>query len=126
MRAIPSKRLMMVSFALMIGFAGCASGSGGGGGGSSMNRLTAEDMANQQELDLLQAVRQLRGRWLTSRGRGGPRVHVDGARLGGMQELQNIRVADVQLVEYMSAADATLRFGTGYDAGAIIVSTRRR
>ena len=33
MRAISSKRLMLLSFALMIGFAGCASGSGGGGGG---------------------------------------------------------------------------------------------
>ena len=126
MRVIPSKLLMMISFALMIGVAGCASGGGGGGGGGSMNRITAEDMVNQQDLDLLQAIRQLRGRWLTSRGRGGPRVHVDGARLGGMEELQNIRVSDVQQVEYMSAADATLRFGTGYDAGAIIVSTRRR
>ena len=129
MRAISSKRLMLLSFALMIGFAGCASGSGGGGGGSrrSSNRLVAADMANQQELDLYQAIRQLRGRWLTSRGRGTPRVHVDGgARQGGVQELQNIRVSEVQEVEFMGAADATLRFGTGYEAGAILVTTRRR
>ena len=129
MRAISSKRLMLLSFALMIGFAGCASGSGGGGGGSrsSSNRLVAADMANQQELDLFQAIRQLRGRWLTSRGRGTPKVHVDGgARQGGVQELQNIRVSEVQEVEFMGAADATLRFGTGYEAGAILVTTRRR
>lgn len=128
MRAISSKRLMLLSFALMIGFAGCASGSGGGGGSrSSSNRLVAADMANQQELDLYQAIRQLRGRWLTSRGRGTPRVHVDGgARQGGVQELQNIRVSEVQEVEFMGAADATLRFGTGYEAGAILVTTRRR
>jgi len=131
MRAVSSKRLMVVSFALMIGFAGCASGSGGGSSGSSSsrsssNRLVAADLVNQQELDLFQAIRQLRGRWLTSRGRGTARVHVDGSRLGGVQELQNIRVADVQEVEFMNAADATLRFGTGYDAGAIIVTTRRR
>ncbi len=128
MRAISSKRLMLLSFALMIGFAGCASGSGGGGGSrSSSNRLVAADMANQQELDLFQAIRQLRGRWLTSRGRGTPRVHVDGgARQGGVQELQNIRVSEVQEVEFMGAADATLRFGTGYEAGAILVTTRRR
>ena len=129
MRTTSSKRLMLLSFALMIGFAGCASGSGGGGGGSrsSSNRLVAADMANQQELDLYQAIRQLRGRWLTSRGRGTPRVHVDGgARQGGIEALQNIRVAEVQEVEFMGAADATLRFGTGYDAGAIIVTTRRR
>ena len=127
MRAISSKRLMLLSFALMIGFAGCASGSGGGGSRSSSNRLVAADMANQQELDLYQAIRQLRGRWLTSRGRGTPRVHVDGgARQGGAQELQNIRVSEVQEVEFMGAADATLRFGTGYEAGAILVTTRRR
>ena len=128
MRAISSKRLMLLSFALMIGFAGCASGSGGGGGSrSSSNRLVAADMANQQELDLHQAIRQLRGRWLTSRGRGTPNVHVDGgARQGGVQELQNIRVSEVQEVEFMGAADATLRFGTGYEAGAILVTTRRR
>ena len=129
MRAISSKRLMLLSFALMIGFAGCASGSGGGGGGSrsSSNRLVAADMANNMELDLYQAIRQLRGRWLTSRGRGTPRVHVDGgARQGGIQELQNIRVSEVQEVEFMGAADATLRFGTGYEAGAILVTTRRR
>ena len=129
MRTTSSKRLMLLSFALMIGFAGCASGSGGGGGGggrSSSNRLVAADMANQQELDLYQAIRQLRSRWLTSRGRGAPRVHVDGGARGGIQELQNIRVAEVQEVEFMSASDATLRFGTGYDAGAIIVTTRRR
>ena len=127
MRAISSKRLMLLSFALMIGFAGCASGSGSGGSRSSSNRLVAADMANQQELDLHQAIRQLRGRWLTSRGRGTPRVHVDGgARQGGVQELQNIRVSEVQEVEFMGAADATLRFGTGYEAGAILVTTRRR
>lgn len=129
MRTTSSKRLMLLSFALMIAFAGCASGSGGGGGGSSRsssNRLVAADMANQQELDLYQAIRQLRGRWLTSRGRGTPKVLVDGgARAGGVQELQNIRVSEVQEVEFMSASDATLRFGTGYDAGAIIVTTRR-
>lgn len=127
MRAISSKRLMVVSFALMIGFAGCASGSGGSSSSrSSSNRLVAADMVNQQEMDLYQAIRQLRGRWLTSRGRGTPRVHVDGARMGGARELENIRVADVQEVEFLSAADATLRFGTGYDAGVIVVTTRRR
>ena len=127
MRAISSKLLMVVSFALMIGFAGCASGSGGSSSSrSSSNRLVAADMVNQQEMDLYQAIRQLRGRWLTSRGRGSPRVHVDGARMGGARELENIRVSEVQEVEFMSAADGTLRFGTGYDAGVIVVTTRRR
>ena len=130
MRVLSSRRLMVASFALMIGLAGCAtggSGGGGGGGGGSGNRLTAEDLVDVQELDLFEAIRQLRGRWLNSRGRGTPEVVVDGApRQSGIDELRSLRVSDVQEVRYMSASDATTRFGTGYEAGAILVTTRRR
>ena len=136
MRVISSQRLMLAAFALMIGLAGCASGSGGSGSsgsgsssGSSSgpNRLTAADLVNQQELDLYDAIRQLRGRWLSSRGRGTPRVVVDGSpRQSGIDELRSLRVSDVQEIEFLSASNATTRFGTGYDAGAILVTTRRR
>ena len=128
MRVISAKRFMVASFALMIGLAGCASGSGGSGSGSGggANRLTADDLVNQQGMDLFQAISQLRGRWLTGRGGGVPGVHVDGRQsLGGVDELRNISVSDVQEVEYLSASDATSRFGIGYQSGAIIVTTRR-
>ena len=125
MRVISAKRFMVASFALMIGLAGCASGSGGSGGGGA-NRLTADDLVNQQGMDLFQAISQLRGRWLAGRGGGVPGVHVDGRQsLGGVDELRNISVSDVQEVEYLSASDATSRFGMGYQSGAIIVTTRR-
>ena len=133
MRVISSQRLMLAAFALMIGLAGCASGSGGSGSSGSSgsssgpNRLTAADLVNQQELDLYDAIRQLRGRGLTSRGRGTPRVVVDGSpRQSGIDELRSLRVSDVQEIEFLSASNATTRFGTGYDAGAILVTTRRR
>ena len=133
MRVISSQRLMLAAFALMIGLAGCASGRGGSGSSGSSgsssgpNRLTAADLVNQQELDLYDAIRQLRGRWLTSRGRGTPRVVVDGSpRQSGIDELRSLRVSDVQEIEFLSASNATTRFGTGYDAGAILVTTRRR
>lgn len=131
MRVISSQRLMLAAFALMIGLAGCASGSGSSGSSSGSssgpNRLTAADLVNQQELDLYDAIRQLRGRWLTSRGRGTPRVVVDGSpRQSGIDELRSLRVSDVQEIEFLSASNATTRFGTGYDAGAILVTTRRR
>jgi len=128
------KRLIVASFALMIGLAGCASGGSGssgggsgGGGGGNTTRLTAEQLTDHQDLDLFQVIRQLRARWLTSRGRGTPVVVVDGApRQGGIEELRSLRVSDVQELRYMSASDATTRFGTGYEAGAILVTTRRR
>ena len=123
---------MVASFALMIGLAGCASGSGGGGGGGggggrSLNRLTADDLVGQQGADLLTAISQLRGRWLNARGGGSPGVHVDDRRsMGGLSDLRTISVSDVQEVEYLSASDATSRFGMGYQGGAILVTTRRR
>ncbi len=126
MRVISAKRLMVASFALMIGLAACASGSGGSGGGGSFNRLTAADLVNERAFDLFGTIRELRARWLTGRRGGAPRVHVDGVqRQGGVEELRNIRVSDVLEVEYVNASDATSRFGTGYQAGAIIVTTRR-
>ena len=128
MRVIFARRLMVASFALMIGLAGCASGSGGSGsGGGSFNRLTAADLVNDQALDLFELIYRRRGRWLNARGGGVPRVHVDGiASVGGVEDLRNILVADVQEVEYLSAIDATSRFGLDHVSGAIIVTTRRR
>jgi hypothetical protein len=124
------KRLIVASFALMIGLAGCASAGGGGsggGGGGNTTRLTAEELTDHQDLDLFQVIRQLRARWLTSRGRGTPVIVVDGTpRQGGTDELRSLRVSDVQELRYLSASDATTRFGTGYEAGAILVTTRRR
>ena len=128
MRVISAKRLMVASFALMIGLAGCASGSGGSGsGGGSFNRLTAADLVNDQALDLFELIYRRRSRWLNARGGGSPRVHVDGvASLGGVEELRNILVSDVQEVEYLSAIDAASRFGLDYVNGAILVTIRRR
>ena len=129
MRVISAKRLMVASFALMIGLAGCASGGGGSGSGSggSFNRLTAADLVNDQTLDLFELIYRRRGRWLAARGGGVPRVHVDGiASLGGVEDLRNILVADVQEVEYLSAIDAASRFGLDYVNGAILVTIRRR
>jgi len=129
---ISSKRLMLASIALLMGLAGCASAGGGGsssGRGGNPNRITQENLIDQsyQSIDLLSLIQQIRPRWLTNRGRGNTRVIVDGAaRMGGIDELRSFRVPDIQEVEFLSASDATTRFGTGYEAGAILVQTRRR
>lgn len=125
-----SKRLMLASIALLMGLAGCASagdGSTSSGRGGNPNRITQENLVDHQSLDLLTAIQQIRPRWLTNRGRGNTRVIVDGAaRMGGTDELRSFRVPDIQEVEFLSASDATTRFGTGYEGGAILVQTRRR
>ena len=127
MRAHSSKRLVLASFALAIGLAGCASsGGGGGGGGGGANVLTAADFTvEMQTLDLDQAIQRLRANWLRGRGGSTPVVYIDGQRRGGLRELSSVRVDEVERVERMNAPDATMRFGTNHDGGAILVTRRR-
>jgi hypothetical protein len=102
---------------------------------------------SQQEIDTNEAryttayelVRALRPGMLTARGAtravqsaatswpaaAGIKVYVDGIPFGGIASLAMISARDVRDVQWLSALDATTRFGTGNTAGAIIVTTRQ-
>ena len=128
MRAITSRRLLIASFALAIGLAGCASGGGGGGGGGggNPNRLTNEALQPVITLDAYQAIQRLRNRWLQARGGNFANTFVDGGqRQGGLQALRGIPVADIEEIRYLSANEATTRYGTGHNGGIILITTKR-
>ena len=128
MRAITSKRLLIASFALAIGLAGCASGGsgGGGGGGGNPNQLTNEALQAVIGSDAYQAIQRLRPRWLQSRGGNSANVFVDGQeRPGGLEVLRGFPVADIDEMLYMSASEATTRYGTGHPNGLIVIMTKR-
>jgi hypothetical protein len=126
MRFHSSRRLTLAAFALVMGLAGCASGGGGGGGGGSGNRLTIDDMSEVQQLSVYQTIQRLRPRWLRQRSNKLPNVYIDGSRrTGGLDDLRSMRTSEVQEMQYLSGSDATTRFGTGNDGGAILVTTRR-
>lgn len=128
MRVLSHKRLIFLLFALSLGLTACASGGGGATAPRrSSTRITAEELAEVAELDLLNAVQRLRPQWLRSGPRGAaPQVIVDGTpQQGGIDALRSYRALDVTGLELMSASDATTRYGTGYTEGAIVVSTRR-
>ena len=83
--------------------------------------------------DLIQRLRPgfLRSRGASSFGNaanGSPtpstQVVVDGAPRGGLSALTQIPAMSVREIRYLNAADATIQYGTGYDAGAILVFTR--
>lgn len=133
MRTLPLKRIVFTLFAFSLGLAGCASGGGGGGGSEggvrrSSNRIVAEELASVAELDLFSAVQRLRPAWLRPGTRGTmPQLIVNGSpNSAGVEGLRSFRATDVTSLEFMSASDATTRFGTGYGAGAILVTTGRR
>ena len=83
---------------------------------------------------VFEAVRALRPRWLQARNvaslrsqtRHTPRVYVDGHFRGEVNELSRLVPHEVAEIRFMSASDATTRFGTNHIAGAIVITTRRR
>lgn len=127
MRRIP---LFLVLVTIMAG--GCAST-----GGSSAQSGDSPDVLRAAEIDdayvdtAWEAVQRLRPQMLRGRGNisirndpGGPVVYVDGISVGDVNALHSIRAADVRLIRYLDARDATTRFGTGHAAGVILVETR--
>ncbi len=130
MRANPSRPVLVLTLALALGLAGCASSGGGGSSrvpGARPDRIVrAELAALEGSLDAYQAVSRLRPGWLRARGAtAGPVLYIDGARQPGLEDLRNLRVADLEQLDYMSASDATTRFGTGHVGGAILTTSRR-
>ncbi|HSW28853.1 MAG TPA: hypothetical protein VLH75_05070 [Longimicrobiales bacterium] len=116
---------------LVLGITGCASTGGTGAGGQpgghrASNRIDAAELAPLAELDVHQVISRVRPGWL----RGGPQgqlpvIVLDGSpQTSGPEMLGTFRAADVTALEYMSASDATTRFGTGYSGGAILVTTK--
>ena len=89
--------------------------------------LTADQIGQTSATTLDEAIQSLRPRYLSSRGliNHAPQVYVDGLRYGDTATLRTIRVAHVQEVRFLAANEATLRFGGGHMAGAILVTTWR-
>jgi len=50
---------------------------------------------------------------------------VDGVAIGQVENLVNVNAISVMEIRYISATDATTRFGTGYVGGAILVTTKK-
>ena len=135
MRIHSQARLVIVvlsaAVATTLGLGACAGGAGGGASGGAIrrnpDRIDLPELATVAEVDVLTAVRRLRPVWLRTSPRGDlPQVILDGNPLaGGPEVLEDIRASDVARLEYMSPSDATTLYGTGYPAGAIIVTTKR-
>tara|TARA_B100001123_G_scaffold4502_1_gene5894 strand:- start:4448 stop:4855 length:408 start_codon:yes stop_codon:yes gene_type:complete len=134
-------RFQLWSLVLVIVLTGCgAAASASGGGGGNSNLITNELLrdAEAEGLSVYQIIQRNRPRWLRA-GRGDTsfgnvaggasasdfaRVVLDGAPYGDLNALRSLNTVSVESIEYMSASDATTRFGTGYSGGAIIVHTR--
>lgn len=119
--------------AAVLCLAACASTAGERNSATS-NRmvLTTEELQAEVGRNLEDVIRQRRPQWLTRRGsttlqeEGEILVYQDGTRMGGPAFLRTIQAESVESVQFLTAGEATTRFGTGHVHGAIVVTTRRR
>jgi len=103
--------------------------------GRKSDVITAEEIAKSGVNNAYDAVKSLRPAWLRTRGAistqpdspgsGGIQVYLDGVHLGGIDELDNVVAERVQEMRYLSANDATTKYGTGHTQGAIEITTKR-
>ena len=98
----------------------------------SRNVLTEADMMKSSARDALQMIQTLRPDWLRSRGSaasisGGVSevvVYLNGQRFGGPEALSQFQPTSLKEARYISASEATNRFGTGHNSGAILLRTK--
>ena len=96
--------------------------------------ITVGEIQAIQAASAYDAIVKLRGSFLQARGVNSfmapvrstrPIVFVDGMETGTIFELRSIPAADVFEIRFLSSSEATLRYGDGYMAGIIQVTTKR-
>ena len=96
---------------------------------SSSDRIMPSELLDVVADNAYDIVRQLRPQWLRSRGPTSvmepqgelPSVYVDNMRYGDLLVLQDIPLAEILEIRFISGPDATTRWGTGVVAGVIEV-----
>lgn len=122
----------ILCLALLAVLVGCASSANGRRSLQSRNVITTEEIESLNVSTAYEVIQQLRPHFLQGRGQSSiqdpgssmPVVYVNGVRYGPPSVLQGIRAMDLREIRYLSASDATTRYGTGHVGGVIEVDTR--
>lgn len=119
----------LLALALVLPTTGCASSATSTGGSS--DDITREDLETVSADNAMEVVSLMRPRWLRARpartiNDPDPVVGVviDGRPRGSLDDLVQIRRENIERISFLSAADATIRYGTGFTGGAVVVTTR--
>jgi hypothetical protein len=98
---------------------------------ASLDVVTRAEMDGVHAADAYALLQRLRPQFLRSRGAVSmrnssdsyPIVYLNNVRHGGVMSLRDIVADDIQEIRFISAADATTRWGTGHGSGVILVLT---
>ena len=127
-------RTTFVLLALTMTLGGCSSGGTRAAGTTTRrnpNVITQAELAEPSvnTLTLYDAIQRLRPNWLRARGAASinnvntlPGVMINES-FSSVDMLRGMRATDVTQMEFMSGADATTLYGTGYVNGLIKVKT---
>ena len=118
--------------AILLATSGCAAHSPHGrSAAADRTLLTREDLRDYQFATVFDAIEALRSHWLRERGPdsfsspGHVQVYLDDSRLGGVEALRTLPLANVLYIRHVDGVDAAARWGLAHGHGVILVSTRR-
>jgi hypothetical protein len=94
--------------------------------------LSRAEWADANVSNAFEVIEQLRPQFFRSRGetsimlRGETQtsVYLDNMRLGGLETLHDVPISGIHSIRYLSAGEATNRWGTNQTGGAIQLVTR--
>ena len=113
---------------LLVVVAGACYSTGGTGGADAPprdpNLISYQELIPVSAITVYEAIERLRPAWMRRRAGQTPTVFVNGAERGGLSELRDWRAEQLQEIRFISAADATSRWGTGYPSGVIELISR--
>ena len=120
---------LLFVLALMALASACASSGGGGDDGPRRNAnvISAEELDEVRQLSIYDAVQRLRPQWYRVRSAttgGEIKVFVNNVEMGSLDFMRGMQAAEVTRIIFRNGRDATTRYGTGYGAGTIEISTR--
>lgn len=125
--------------ALLVASVACASG----GSSSEPRPTTDRDLITEPEIqsrasdasNAFQIIQKLRPQMLRTRGLASPsdrtgesvqpKVYLDNVEYGTMAQLTNVNASQIREIRFLSARDATTRWGTGHMGGVILITTKR-
>lgn len=125
--------------ALLFAFGLAAFGCGGGGSGSaaqpstdaratrgSANLITEAEISATAYQNAMEVVTNLRPSMMRPRPGGGPVMfYLDNVKMMDVSGLSTVPAGRIKEIRYISAQDATTRWGTGHASGVILVTTKR-
>lgn len=115
----------------LIALSACAHGSQLDEPRPQTNVLTRDEIAAAPVSTAYEALNRLRPRFLRPHATGGrPQtafavVYIDGVRRGALDVLHSVAANAIMEIRYITAADATTRYGLDLEGGVIDVTLRR-